>query len=182
MPILRLTAALCALSALGCAAGWPPPPGRSEPGVRAGFFSVPETAPYAVRGRYSGELIRRGDSLWIVVDSGAVAHRRPPGEQPVVLEYIAAGLVGPRGFGEDPFIRGSERMVRANLRPGDEVPLGPFFVGVTFDGLPPLDELSVRIIHRMSAPGMPILETYTFFSESIGDILEPTLAGPNQPE
>lgn len=173
-PVRRSVSTLCVLSMLGCASGWPPPPDRSDPGVRAGLFSVPETPPYGLRGRYSGEILTRSDSIWVVFDSAFVALREASDERPVTLEYVGAGLVGSRGFAEDFFIRGSERRVRTTLRLGDERSLGSFYIGVAGDGSRPLDSLHLRIIHRLSLPGVPVAETYTWFSRSVGDILEPT--------
>jgi hypothetical protein len=142
-------------------------------------FSVPETPPYAVRGRYVGELRERGDSVWVILDSGTVAYRRdPPGNGPGTLEYIGAGLVGPRGFSEDFFIRGSRQKIGERIRVGEELPVGPFYVGATSNGFRPIDELSVRIIHRLSYSETPVAETYTWFSASIGEILRPRPVGP----
>jgi hypothetical protein len=132
-------------------------------------FELAETPPFGIRGSYAGEIVRKGDTLWIHVTHGVLANRQPPDRPSQTTEFISAAL---NQFNPDgtfaTVARGTRVPAVHTLSSGDEVEVGPFSIRIVNESSADLDLLRLRMVHRMRHRGDRIGETYTNFPGVVG--------------
>ena len=133
-------------------------------------FVVEETPPYVVRGRYSGDLVTHGDTLWVNVEYGVLTYHGRTGQPSRTLEFISAALLEVEPTGVWSFVRRGSRVPMAlTLAPADEVEIGPFGIRILYQGS--LGRLHLSIVHRFIRPDGGVAEAYTRFDQPLEILL-----------